>query len=265
MKRKELAKYAARESMREIMQTVLGILDADDGKSSEEKKKATISYLKSLISEIQNNAPAAKGSTKELFWSFGEIECMDHDLILRAVGEGDRSDYLRLKREYALIQSVLQEETICNRLWNEHKGSKTLNCSIIKDGNYIGYCGINDITQDPWEIAIELQPEWTNKGIGHLAITVMLDAIHNRLGVTEYKVRIEPANLPSQKLFEKLGAKPDGIAEWLLHDPQAMKRCEEANEELLDANMIAAAEKFSVEPQKLLSHVLVYRLQWKAL
>ena len=159
---------------------------------------------------------------------------------------------------------MLQEEGVCNKLWNEHKGNKTLNCSIIKEGKYIGYCGINNINQEPWEIAIELQPEWTNKGIGRCAITAMLDAMRSRLGVTEYKVKIEPTNAPSQKLFEKLGAVPDRIEEWLLHDPQALERCEKENLDLLDENMIEVAKKFSVEPQKLLSHVLAYRLHWKA-
>ncbi len=35
---------------------------------------------------------------------------------------------------------------------------------------------------------------------------IMLDEIKNRLNVSEFRVRIDVENYPSQRLFEKLGA-----------------------------------------------------------
>ena len=88
----------------------------------------------------------------------------------------------------------------------------------------------------------------------------MLSEIRQRLAVCEFRIRIDPGNTASQKLFEKLGAVPNGISEFLLHGEDELARCEEENLQYLDDNMVALAEKFGVEPRKLLSHVLEYRI-----
>lgn len=64
-------------------------------------------------------------------------------------------------------------------------------------------------------------------------------------------------------MFEKLGATPYGIAENILHEEEDMRNCEEENLELIDDQLIHIAEKFAVEPRKLLSHVLEYEFKWE--
>lgn len=270
MEKNATAQYTMKSNMETLMQEVLDILEADDGKSFEEKKKVAVSYLREImeppLSETVDNLAAADiegAQIKDHFWSFGKIVCADCGIVLREEEECDRGGYLGLQREYSVARSMLKEESYCNIVWNEHRGNEMLALSIVKDGNYIGYCGINDVTQKTWEIVIELQPEWTNKGIGRHAMVAMLDAVKERLGVTEYKVRIDPGNYASQKLFEKIGAIPNRIAELYLHDARTIERCEEENLHLIDEALISVAEKFSVEPRKLLSHVLEYTLIWK--
>lgn len=264
------AKYAARSNMEILLQDVLDILEADDGQSYEEKKAVAVKRLREASeSPLAENlvgideADVEGAQIKKNFWSYGKIECTDFGVVLREIEDCDRDGYFGLQRKYALSKSMLNEESCCNMMWNEHRGNKPLILTIEKDGNYIGYCGINNTTQQPWEITIELHPDWTHKGIGSYAITAMLDAISKRLGVTEYRIKIDPANRPSQKLFEKMGAVPDGIAELFLHDPESIEKCEEENLHLIDSNLMEAATKFSVTPRKLLSHVLVYRLKWE--
>jgi len=157
---------------------------------------------------------------------------------------------------------MLKEEAYCDMAWNEHVEPKALMLTILKDGTYIGYCGIKNTAQKPWEIAVELLPQWTNQGLGYTAIATMLDAIQKRLGETTFRVRIDPGNRASQKLFEKLGAVPNGISEFLIHDQAALEKCEEDNLQHIDDQLIALAAKFGVEPRKLLSHVLEYTLEW---
>ena len=135
--------------------------------------------------------------------------------------------------------------------------------TIRKDGAYVGYCGIKSTAEENWEIAIELLPQWTNQGIGFTAITAMMDAIATRLGVSRFRVRIDPGNRASQKLFEKLGAQPNGISEFLIHDQAALEKVEEDNLHFIDENLIALAAQFDVEPRKLLSHVLEYTLTYQ--
>lgn len=133
---------------------------------------------------------------------------------------------------------------------------------LILDDQYIGYCGIKNTAQGPWEIAIELYKKWTNHGLGRIAISAMLDAMVTRLGVRQFRVRIDPGNHASQKLFEKMGAQPNGVSEYLILDQKELEKVEKKNLNLIDAATVALADKFGVEPRKLLSHVLEYTLSW---
>ena len=157
---------------------------------------------------------------------------------------------------------MLNEQAYCDMAWNEHVEPKALMLTISKDGAYVGYCGIKSTAEENWEIAIELLPQWVNQGIGYKAMTAMMDSIATRLGVSRFRVRIDPGNRASQKLFEKLGAQPNGISEFLIHDQEALDKVEEDNLHLIDEKLIALAAQFDVEPRKLLSHVLEYTLTY---
>lgn len=200
---------------------------------------------------------------KERFWYEGDISCAGGAVVLRSVREGDRGGFLRLKRENAFLRTLPEEGTYQRWEWAEHNGDTSLMLSIVRNGQYIGYCGVKDTAEEPWEIAVELLPEWRRQGIGTAAVRAMLDAVGSRLGETAFRVRIDPANTASQRLFEKLGARPNGISEFLLHDEEAIMRCEEINLPRIDGRLIALAGKFGVEPRKLLSHVLEYTLRWE--
>lgn len=205
---------------------------------------------------------AAGLEIKKWFWSFGNISCKNGELLLRDVLDGDKDGYLQLQREYSSLRSLLQEERYCTRIWNDHIDNNSLILSIVKDGEYVGYCGIKDLSKEQWEIAIELLPKWTHQGIGSAVIPAMLDAINEHLGMVDFRVRIDPANFASQGFFEKLGAKPNGISKFILQNEDEIRQCEETNLHLIDAALIEVAEKFHVEPRKLLSHVLEYTLHW---
>lgn len=46
--------------------------------------------------------------------------------------------------------------------------------AIEADGEYAGYCGINNLSCENWEMAIELLSKFRYKGIGHTAISIMV-------------------------------------------------------------------------------------------
>ena len=269
MDRERVKDYAIKSSLESTVQEVLDLLEADDGKPFEEKKAAAVNLLRK-----SKDAPLAEAlvdfavadtvgkTTKEKFWDAGTISCLNGSLILRKVEEVDRDGYIGLQKSYNLRKSMLKEEAYCDMVWREHQEPKALMFSIIKDGQYIGYCGIKNTSQEPWEIAIEILPDWTNQGIGRIAVAGMLDAVKARLGINQFRVRIDPGNHASQKMFEKLGAIPNGISEFLIHDKATLEKCEEGNLHLIDADTISLAGKFGVEPRKLLSHILEYSLPW---
>ena len=76
----------------------------------------------------------------------------------------------------------------------------------------------------------------------------------------EFSSRVDADNLATQKLMEKLGFQPYGLSEFLLHKEEDQLAAEEEYKDRLDERYMALAEKFHVEPRKLLSHVLEYRI-----
>lgn len=270
MDQEAFAEYAVKSTIEDTLQEALDILDADDGKSFEEKKEALIEHLQShkesvLVDTLADLAIADKEGQqmKDAFWSEGDVTCEDASIILRKVDDSDRAGYMELQKEYSIMKSMLMEQAYCDMAWNEHVEPKALMLTVLKDGAYVGYCGIKSTAQEPWEIAIELLPYWTHHGIGYQAIAAMMDAISSRLGVSEFRVRIDPGNQASQKLFEKLGAEPNGISEFLIHDQAVLEKVEEENLHLIDEHLIVLAAKFGVEPRNLLSHVLEYTLIYR--
>lgn len=270
MKRNNVANHLGQKVLEDALQTVLDIFEADDDTSFEEKKELALSSLRGqqdalrgehLVDIAANQNTAAQ--IRQTFWSFGcELELPDN-LLLRNVKESDRDSFLALQRIHSLMRAMLTCESYQNMIWQEHTDQNSLMLSIEKNGTYAGYCGIQNLSAKVWEISIELFPENTGQGIGFAAITAMLHAIRNRLGVCEYRIRIEPTNYASQRLFEKLGAVPNGISELWLHDPKMLAQLETENQHLIDDALISVAKKFAVEPRALLSHVLEYRLTWK--
>jgi len=270
MSKDTVTEYAIKRTVESTVQEVLDILEADDGKTFDEKKDIILKHLKSYketenLAEVLADFAMAdmKGQQiKDAFWSHGVVTCPDVGVVLRKVQERDRDCFLVIQQEYSPMRSMLTEESYRELLWKEHLAEKSLMLSIEKDGEYIGYCGIKNTSQNPWEVAIELLPQWTKQGIGPVAISALLDAVKARFDTAVFRVRIDPGNMVSQRMFEKLGAVPNGISEFLLHDQKSLEKCEEDNASLINEDLIALAAKFDVEPRKLLSHVLEYTLTW---
>lgn len=269
MNKSEITKNVMKNTANMVLQDALDILEADDGKSFDEKRDAVIKLLTQKgdteLSRLLSERTVADKTGVEIktdFWKSGTVIPAGDTVYLRPVESNDRDSFLTIQRASPLVQSMEDKDSFLDLVWREHNEDKCLKLSIIKDGDYIGYCGIKDTTLLIWEIAIELLPAWTRHGIGFVALSTMLNEMESRLGITKYTVRIEPSNLASQKLFEKLGSIPSGIADIWFQEQTTIEKCEEAGLHLIDDNMIEVAKKFHVEPRQLLSHVLEYELIW---
>ncbi len=270
MNKENLIKWDPKKETDDILHSVLDLLQKDDGKNFEEKKDELSNYLLAEVALLQEgHTPLPNGQAtsplklKMQFWQAGKVTTSDRHITLRPVQNSDREDFLQLEKEYCEFSSSMKDASFQNSLWEEHTSDQSIILAIEHNDTYIGYCGIRDITCDLWEISIELQSQWTGRGIGGIVLTAMLDAIEDRLAVHSFRVRVEPSNYASQRVFERLGAKPNGISEMWLHNPQLLEQYEEENLHLIDARLTAVAEKFDVAPRKLLSHVLEYTLIWE--
>ena len=189
------------KSLESILQDALDLLEADDGKSFEEKKAAVILMLTDkedalLVNKLMDIASTEKSASqiRETFWGFGETIELPTEIVLRKVRDVDREGFLALQRYYSPTPAMLAQEAYQNMLWSEHTEQKSLMLSIYKHGGYVGYCGIQDLSKKVWEISIELLPKSTKQGVGYVAISSMLDTMRDRLGKTKYRIRIEPTN-----------------------------------------------------------------------
>lgn len=268
MNRNNVTDNVKRAMAKAMLDEVLRIMDSSESKTMTQEE--LLHCLKQFAANLPEDklekmvSEYAEGTVlKKRFWGSGNILCTDRSLLLREPMDCDRDGFLQLQQEYSALRSLLKDERYCSQIWEDHNSDTALILSITKNGGYVGYCGIKDLSQKPWEIAIELLPEWTHQEIGTAAITAMLDAIGKRLGTVDFRVRIDPNNIASQGLFEKLGAKPNGISKFILHDEKEIRQCEEDNLHLIDDRLIAVAQQFDVEPRKLLCHVLEYTLCWE--
>lgn len=108
----------------------------------------------------------------------------------------------------------------------------------------IGYLGIKDTSADLWEIAIELDEKYTRHGFGPQSIQLYPNEVQRITGRTEFKAVVEVDNLPSQKCFEKLGAKLVGLCDSVvLKTDDEKERFEKRNLDLIDAHIIELAKR----------------------
>ncbi|MBR1742653.1 MAG: GNAT family N-acetyltransferase [Lachnospiraceae bacterium] len=186
----------------------------------------------------------------------------DERILLRRPESVDREPFLHVKRQYAFSKAMFQRESYQDDLWEEQISEGSLYYSIIgrKNGHYIGYCGVKNLKKKVWEIAIELDGKYCHQGYGFLAPGKYLENLSELSGRREFASRVETDNIASQKLMEELGFQPYGLAEFLLYSEEDKREAEEEYLHLLDERYEKLAGKFHVEPRKLLSHVLEYRL-----
>ena len=102
-----------------------------------------------------------------------------------------------------------------NRLveWQEHinwitpviKGKTVKNLFVVEaDGKKAGQTRI-DINGGQAEVHISLMPEFQGKGIAALAIKMAMNKIKKEKKIKIFRAEIHQENIPSQKMFEKLG------------------------------------------------------------
>ena len=126
----------------------------------------------------------------------------------------------------------------------------------------VGYLGIENTEDDLWQLAVELDGQYINQGIGSRSIKLYLNEITRITGRTLFRATIFPDNIQSQKCVEKIGGKLVGLCiGGYVRLPEEQARFEEEILHLIDDIIQELADRLGVKPRKLLSHVLDYRLE----
>lgn len=256
---------AQQTQMKEFARQILDKLDERPDGSSIKKDE----LLKILDDMIQ---PEEQVLANKEFWDFSKEKsqsvfvCGD-GILIRPITPEDEEFYCSVRMQYSLIYRAAHNTAKDNKksiLLNEIFAPQVFYCIICdsKNNQPIGYLGIKDTSAEIWEIAIELDGKYTHQGFGSKSLRLYLNEIQRRTGVGEFRAVVEVDNIPSQRCFEGLGAKLVGLCDsFVLRTEDEKKRFEERNLHLTSANMITLAERIGVEPKKLLSHFLDYRIR----
>lgn len=89
---------------------------------------------------------------------------------------------------------------------------------------------------------------------------MLLNILSEKYGKQEFYAKIEPDNYASQFLFEKLGGVPTGLVKDFKLSDERVERFIESHRNLIDGRMQNVAKKFDVEVDRLLTNLLVYKL-----
>lgn len=191
----------------------------------------------------------------------GEVVAEGKKVILRVISEEEREKCLSVSYEHSCIKGMYKDEAFCDSTWKEFMSDVSFVCSIYDKvtGEYVGYCSIKDITKSDWELAIELKPQECHKGYGTEALSLLMQSVHKLTGKTYFRARVEIDNHASQGLMKKLGARENGISEFLLHGDEIEKFQEENKDKITDEIRAIAAD-FCMEAEDILGYVLEYQI-----
>ena len=254
----------AREFQQEILDKLEG-LPADTPNWREVLKNAIDDIMQSLEQTSAEIQPEAKREP----WDFScekaqTVFVRGGGIAIRPITPEDEEVYRSIRMQYSLIYKsayYVAKENKKSLFMSETAPPEVFYCMIEKNGTPIGYLGIKDTSADLWEIAIELDAEYTRQGLGPQSIRLYLNEIQRITGKREFKAKVEVDNGPSQKCFERLGAELVGLCgSVVLKTDEEKRRFEEKNLDLIDESIIELADRLGVEPRTLLSHVLDYRL-----
>lgn len=190
-----------------------------------------------------------------------EVFAQDDTVILNPLGDEVKTAFLETTFAYSNFKGAYDMDGFSDGLWADHFKPFCYYCSIHDQatGEYLGYCGIKDLRQESWELAIELMPTACGRGYGYQGLGLFLERVRAVTDQRLFTAKVMPDNIPSQKLMEKLGATPKGIDTFLIDDEDILAAIEEKHLDMIDERLVALAARFGVEPRKLLSHALVYQ------
>ncbi len=202
-------------------------------------------------------------------WNFEEeklnnIFAFDDTLLLTPLDEEYYDLYIKTRAEYAYNSKFYLNPKNRTIVTSELRQEESLFMAVLKkkDSSYIGYVGLKDTTKDIWEFCIELLPKYCNLGHGYNAIKLFLKKISEitKNDNQQFMALVENDNIPSQKLMSKLNAILVGVYDFIFHDVERARKFEEDHLDEITDHMIELAGELNIEPRKLLSHALDYRI-----
>ena len=193
----------------------------------------------------------------------GEYLIASEELKLKAFDDSCREMYLKVSEENAVFRNSFKDPSFIDIMWEECTRESALYYAIedMVSGEYAGYIAVKNTESETWELAMELLSDFKYKGIGKEAIELLLDGLHRDTGEILFRARVDSDNYACQALMKKVGARTNGISEFLLHGEE-LEKFQEENVHLIDDKLRQVADEFCVDVEDLVGHVLEYLIDW---
>lgn len=142
----------------------------------------------------------------------------DAELAVRLMGVGDAADVFACRTDPAVAElqgwfprDVAEVEAYARAQAGKRPGEPGIvQLVILVNGEFVGDFGImGSADHRQAEIGISLRPAAQGKGYATRACRLLLDDLFAN-GLHRMVARIDPRNLPSQRLFERLGFRREG-------------------------------------------------------
>lgn len=247
-----------------IKQLEIAIELKEQGKEADGDKIVNdmIARLEEKIQKIDNQMQPEECQEidRKIFPQSGDVVAEGEKVILSVIKEDERENYLAVSYEHSSLKASYKDETFREETWREFISENSFVCSIYdkKTKEYVGYCSIKNLAKADWELSIELKSDKCHKEYGTESLNILMDTLHKLTGKRYFRARVEIDNYESQGLMKKLGAKENGISEFLLHGEE-IERFREENKGMITEEIRNVAQEFCMEAEDILGYVLEYR------
>ena len=252
------------QNVREL-QNILKVLESV--KTKEPGWENTLNdYMDSIARRIERKSKTSEFRDFSLEKSNPEL-IRDDVVVLRPVTPDDQPFYQNVRLQHSMIYRAEYHTTTAEKqramFLDEVLAPQVFFC-IIEDAQTrlpLGFLGIKDIRSETWEIAAELDEQYIRHGYGSRSMRLFLNEIHRITGRAIFRAVIDSDNVASQKCVESLGGELAGLCNSVVPMTEEEKnRFEDAHLYLIDDNIRSLAQRLGVEPRKLLSHPVEYRI-----
>ena len=187
-------------------------------------------------------------------------EMMGMNIELRKLLDSDRETYFELENETWVNKRMLQDEEANDRSWKAMFADTEAHYAVLMGDQICGFASILKLGEEVQEFGLELFERFRHQGIGYAALVRLLEICKNEYHVKKLRSKVYPDNFPSILLMRKIGGTPYEITENPCIEESLRTEFQKDNAELISDNVKRMAELFGVEPELLLSNLLVFQI-----
>ena len=129
-------------------------------------------------------------------------------IVIRNLTEKDRLNYLHTLKGVSFIPQIFETKGFQDIVWQDvitSVSSITFAVERKHDSAYVGDCMMKVLTNDSFEVGVDVSPEYQNQGIGTEVMILVIAEIRKRFADKRIISRVYSDNDKSQHIIRLLG------------------------------------------------------------